>query len=161
MQQAFLKRSDIMTVYLMSTTDDPRVVTKTRTIITTVDAKPTENCTILNPRLILNYSSALAEVNYMYIPSFGRYYFIDNIIVNPGATLTLSGTVDVLTTYDNHIRNCEGTIIRSESIGKPTIYPDSKLPIEPNRYAVTSIVLQNSLNNVTAFSEPYLLIVRG
>ncbi len=150
-----------MQVRLLSTNDDPRVLSKSTTMIAEISAKPTENCSIINPKLILNYSAALAAANYMYIPDFQRYYFIDSLVLSPGSQLILSGTVDVLMTYDAQIRQCSASVVRSESIGKPTIFPDSKLPIEPGKFDVTSIVLPNSLNTVNVFSDQYLLIVRG
>lgn len=152
-----------LTVSLLSTSDDPRVVSKTTTAIAAVTAKPTEDCSVLYPRLILHYAGALVGVNYMYISDFGRYYFIDNIKILPGNQIEIAGSVDVLKTYDSAIRNCDATIVRSESIGKPTLFPDSKLPILPSQYSVTSIVLNNQVNNPGALvlQRRYVLIVRG
>lgn len=151
-----------MTVNLMTTTDDPRVVTKTTSLVVSLEAKPTENCRVLNPRLILNYRGSLINVNYMQIPDFGAYYYIDSIVVLPGGEIEISGTIDVLKTYDAYIRNCSATVIRSESIGKPTSIPDSKLPIIPNKFLATSIKIENTVNMVTPLlSNNYVLIVRG
>lgn len=151
-----------MTVDLLSTSDDPRTLDKTTTAIASLTAKPTENCSILSPRLIINYTAAASAANYMYIQDFGRYYFIDNITVSTGSELILSGSVDVLKTYSSEIKACEATVIRSESIGKPTIYPDSKLPIVPNKYDITSIVLPSSIPQPSLVSNTcFLLIVRG
>lgn len=150
-----------MNVVLLSTADDPRVVSKQVTAIASATAKPSENCSIINPRLILNYTGSLTNVNYMYIADFARYYFVDSIILSTGSQIVISGSIDVLKSFDTQIRSCSAAVIRSESVGKPTIIPDSKLPIEPNKYDITSIVLKNNLNTISVFSDQYLLIVRG
>lgn len=151
-----------MTINLMTTTDDPRVVTKATNLVVSLEAKPTENCSVLNPQLLLNYSGSLINVNYMQIPQFGSYYFVDNITVSPGGQIVINGSIDVLKTYDFYIRSCTATVIRSESIGKPTSIPDSKLPIIPNKFSATSIKIANTVNMITPLlSNNYVLIVRG
>lgn len=151
-----------MTVTIMSTADDPRVLDKTTTLISTVDAKPTENCSILSPRLILRHSDSLAAANYMYISDFGRYYFIDNITVRPGSEIVIAGSVDVLKTYAAQIRLCTGTVIRSESEGRPGVFPDSKLPIDPNRMELVSILFDKDPFKLDYTTDTmYLLQIRG
>lgn len=120
-----------MTVTLYNCTDDPRVVNKTLTSGTSVTATPMESCSIYTPRLILAYNSTLVNVNYMYISDFGRYYFITDISVNPGGQIEITGSVDVLKSFSAGIKAAKATIVRSESIGAPTMIPDSKLPINP------------------------------
>lgn len=129
-----------LTVTLMTTTDDPLVVTKTTTTIATVTGKPYENCSIGSPRIIINYAATLQAVNYMYIADFGRYYFVEPPVVIPGGEILISGSVDVLKTYDAALRACPATVIRSESIGAPTMIPDNKLPINPNKKELLTAV---------------------
>ena len=120
-----------MNVSLYNCTDDPRVVDKTLTSPISVTATPLQSCSIYTPRLILAYTDALKSVNYMYISDFNRFYFITNINVTPGGQIEITGSVDVLMSFRTAIRNCAATIVRSESIGAPTMIPDSKLPINP------------------------------
>ncbi len=129
-----------LTVTLMSTTDDPLVVTKTTTTIATVTGKPYENCSIGSPRVIINYAATLQAVNYMYIADFGRYYFVEPPVVIPGGEILISGNVDVLMSFDAAIRSCPATVIRSESVGAPTMIPDNKLPINPNKKELLTAV---------------------
>lgn len=133
-------------VQLLNTTDDPRKLDKTFTTIATVTATPTENCTILSPRLILNYTGTLTGVNYMYIPFLERYYFVNDITLSTAARIMISGSIDVLKTYSSQIKSCDGTVIRSESIGHPTEIPDSMLPIDPNRYEYKSILFSKGFS---------------
>lgn len=129
-----------LTVTLMTTTDDPLVVTKTTSTVATVTAKPYDNCSIGSPRIIINHSASLEAVNYMYIADWGRYYFVEPPVVIPGGEILISGNVDVLMSFDAAIRSCPATVIRSESVGAPTMIPDSKLPINPNKKELLTAV---------------------
>jgi len=133
-----------MNVTLYNCTDDPRVVNKTLTSGVSVTATPMESCSIYTPRLILAYVSTLVDVNYMYISDFGRYYFITDISVNPGGQIEIMGSVDVLKSFSAGIKAAKATIVRSESIGAPTMIPDDRLPINP-----TKKDLLTAVNNFT------------
>lgn len=153
-----------MTVTLYTCTDDPRKLDKTITAIgTAISAEPTDDCSIINPRLILTYNSNRLTCNYFYISDFSRYYFVTGMTVMPGGLIDLTGKIDVLKTYSASIKACDATIIRSESVSGPTQYPDNKLPILPNRFDVTSIPMGgNKLPQATILTPyNYLLQVRG
>lgn len=149
-------------VTILQTTDDPRVVDKTfTTVAASLECKPTEGCTVLNPRIILSYTSNISLANYMYILEFGRFYYIENVSVQPGKIAIISGSVDVLRTYSAAIKRCKGTILRSESVGAPTMYPDDKLPIIPGRKVITSSALPNTLHTVGIMKDQYVLVIRA
>lgn len=120
-----------MNVSLYSITADPRQVVKSLGTATVVVATPMQPCSIFTPHIILNYNSSLKNVNYMYISDFGRYYYITDISVTPGGQIEITGSVDVLMSFATGIKNATATIVRSESIGAPTMIPDNKLPINP------------------------------
>lgn len=122
-----------LTVQLLSTSDDPKTVTKTYTTIDTVTAVPTDSCSLLAPKLLIDNTAIIKDANYMYISEWGRYYFIGDPVFMTGKKIMIPGSVDVLMSWDSSIRNCEGCVLRSESIGRPTMIPDSKLPINPNK----------------------------
>lgn len=151
-----------MTVTLYKTSDDRRVVTKTLTsIASNVTIIPKEQLDILTPRIRLAWNSAYLAANYMYISDLGRYYFISDMLLNTGHNIDIIGNVDVLMTYASQIKALEATIIRSESVGAPTMYPDDKLPIIPNKKSVTSVVMPNSVHNNFPTATNYILTVRG
>lgn len=130
-----------MQVSLLSTTDDTRQLGKTfTTIASSVSVKPTERCSILYPRLILNYSSSYAAATHIYIPDFSRYYYIKDTILRTGSEIEVACQVDVLATYSLQIRDCDVAVIRSESIGSPTMLPDNKLPVNPNKKELLTAV---------------------
>ena len=151
----------MLNVAILRTYDDPRVLDKTVETIATRQCKPTEGCSILNPRLILGYTSDISMSNYMYISEWGRFYFIENVAVQPGNIAILSGSIDVLKTYAAAIRRCTATVVRSESVGAPTMYPDDKLPIIPGRKSITSSAMPNSLHGSGWLRDHYILTIKG
>lgn len=77
-----------------------------------------ETCDILNP--VINFDDAglgakIATVNYMYIPAFGRYYFINKIESISNNIWRIYGNVDVLETYKDAILNQTAVIARQEN----------------------------------------------
>lgn len=71
----------------------------------------------INPIVLLDKGKVdLTNINYMYIPEFGRKYFITNIVGEAGNRVSLYGHVDVLSTYDSAIRNCPFIGGRSTSL---------------------------------------------
>jgi hypothetical protein len=56
----------------------------------------------------------MASVNYMYIPSFSRYYFINNVISINNEICEVHAHVDVLSTYKDEIRAQRAVVSRQE-----------------------------------------------
>jgi len=131
-----------ITVRLLSSADDPRVLNKTFTTIATVTAQPTENCSLITPTIILAYNISLIGVTHFYVNEWQKYFFVTALSVSPGSKTILSGSVDFLTTYNDDIRQCMATVVRSESVGAPTMIPDNKLPINPNKKELKTAVYQ-------------------
>lgn len=106
-----------MDIYLYNTVDDDNVLNKTLTdelIISDVKLKNPVN--INNPILSLSskivYDDGYGEVltkdyNYAYIPTFERYYFIENITLQSNNINVLTLKVDVLKTYENEVLNSD------------------------------------------------------
>lgn len=158
-----------MTLNLYNTTDDPRVVNKTLTSIKTITGTPTEDISILAPTFIIDNDTSLVsvsmfDVNYLYCSELGRYYFV-TIDLLAGKQLRLKCTIDPLMSYVADLVNCQATVVRSESTGITAI-PDNKLPIDPNREEVLSILLDkdpfNVMESVNWMDDPcYLITVVG
>ncbi len=74
-----------------------------------------EDCSIIDPVIkIVGDVSSMASVNYMYIPSFSRYYFINNVISINNEICEVHAHVDVLSTYKDEIRAQRAVISRQE-----------------------------------------------
>lgn len=102
-----------MTIKFYNTNSDVKSVTKNLTYIdgTTV-ARNTADVDVINPVLIMKYKeSYLTNSNYMYIEEFKRYYFI-TVTVMTGGNVMIKGTVDVLMTADNAIRNNGACVVK-------------------------------------------------
>lgn len=74
-----------------------------------------EDCSIIDPVIkIVSDVSSMASVNYMYIASFGRYYFINNVISINNDICEVHAHVDVLSTYKDEIRAQRAVVSRQE-----------------------------------------------
>lgn len=71
-----------------------------------------DNCSILNPVIDVSSNSNLSGYNYMYIPEFDRYYFINDIASLHNNIWRISGHVDVLETYKTAILNNQAVVRR-------------------------------------------------
>lgn len=96
---------------------------------------------------------AVNTYNYMYIPLFGRYYYIDKCTWNAEQYFwVVTGTVDVLTTFAPDIMNTYDMIIRSDSLGDPSI--QDSLAVTKGRtsklvnYLDTGALLPNFTSNM-------------
>lgn len=107
-----------ISITLYKNVSDPRVLTKNIVALySEIPCDVIEPCDRLNPVIILDSSKVdLVDCNYMYIPEFGRYYFITSITGGRAAQKTLYAHVDVLMTYDQDIRNCPIIAARSTNI---------------------------------------------
>mgnify|MGYP003290994726 CR=1 FL=1 len=160
-----------MTLYLYNISADTRCLTKvnvgvTPAIKTAADIEPTEGVDVLTPSFILGYDSSYLSCNYLYCAELNRYYYITEMTIDTAQRIHVQCSVDVLQTYADSIKNCMATVVRSESVGHPTMYSDSKLPVYPTKKNVTSIVMQQvivPLNSQlsTADGDNYLLTVIG
>lgn len=132
-----------MDVIFYKCSDDPRSLNKTYTDEKRKTCTVYAECSILNPSILLRYDAGLIHHNYMYIPEWGRYYFVSSMSVATGKQMIVTGSVDVLQTYKDEIKNCPATCIRNEGVGRPTYIPDSSLPLYPDSDYVTSLSLGN------------------
>lgn len=81
-----------------------------------------ENCSILRPRIIIKSSSSIYNFDYMVISTFGRSYFIDDIISIGNDMWEIRAHVDVLETYATAIKANSAVIRRQEN--KYNLYLD-------------------------------------
>lgn len=78
-----------------------------------------DSTSILAPVLLLSTSDTdITSCNYMYIPAFNRYYFIDDIVSVHNNRWEISAHVDVLETYKNDILGNSAILENTEVNGK-------------------------------------------
>lgn len=110
-----------MDITLYRTKSEPNRLDKVLTDDMLISGMLTDACNALNPTIRLSYNAAIFNKNYAFIPVLGRYYYINNYVID-GDSILLSMHVDVLKTYQQDIKNSVAHINRSSS-GNPYI-PD-------------------------------------
>lgn len=96
--------------------DDYNKLNKTLSNKTELDIVLKERNNFINPNIILKNQIHNFSYNYCFIPSFNRYYFIENIEILSNNLILLSLKIDVLMTYKNDINNSFVTITESSEI---------------------------------------------
>ena len=74
-------------------------------------------------------SGDMADINYMFIPDFGKYYFLKSPTIERNGYTSYRAEEDVLMTYKDQIRQESGIILRQENEGNLYI-TDNTFPVE-------------------------------
>ena len=153
-----------MTITVYSCSDDFRVMDKTLTEVATLsNVEIYGSCSVLTPVLKLaNASSQLPQFNYVYIPNFGKYYHVTDIVTDSGGMVYIHCSVDVRYTWRDQIRNCPCNVLRNEGIGKPTMIIDQQLPVLQNTENIVSKRANGTVFNGDSVGDAfnYVLITR-
>lgn len=72
-------------------------------------------CSIVDPVIRIETSTNLRKCNYLRIPNFGRYYFVNDIIHVRNNIYEIHAHCDVLTSSGSALLNCLGVIRRQEN----------------------------------------------
>lgn len=118
-----------MTITFYKITDDKRQVSKTLNSTTKIkdsSGSMKTDCDIMDPVLEMSYDVALLTCNYMYIPEFNRYYFVNKIEVG-AQRMYITAHVDVLQTYASQIRNLYCVVARQEDENKSNLYLNDEI----------------------------------
>lgn len=137
-----------MTIILGNCTDEKNKIRKTFTPRYTYDnCKIKEPSSIINPTILIQADiSSLAGCNYMQIPAFKRYYYINNITSATNTTCSIVAHVDVLKSYENQILDCSGYVDRQEDIVS-VMLADTQRPQQVNPAISTVPFTRPSLAN--------------
>ena len=134
-----------MQVVLYVNKSDKRKLEKELIEVANIDCKIKDDCSILNPTLIIKIDSV--DYNYVYIPEFNRYYYIDDIITLNSRLKEISCSVDVRQSYREQLRNTSAIIARNERYY--------------NQYIPDNMIGADSRIEVTAKKFPYSLGVQS
>lgn len=127
---------------LMYNASDVNVLTKSTSILGTYTGTLKDKTSILSPVILLE-GTIPTNCNYMYISTFGRYYFIDDVVSVGNNVFQVSAHVDVLTTYASQIRGCTGIVARNQN--KWNLYIDDG----------TFKTYQNEINQIRVFPSGF------
>lgn len=115
-----------MEIQLFSMTSEKNRLGKTKTALATITGSLRNQCNILTPSIVIEYIPP-TSFNYFYIPEFSRYYFVTNITYITNSIVEISGSVDVLDSYEQQIRVNSGVIQRQENQYNLDLYDKSFL----------------------------------
>ncbi len=96
-----------------------------------------DDTSIINPVIRIKKSTPPPNnnYNYMYIPAFNRYYFIEDITNESVDFWTVRAKVDVLQTYQTDILNSKVVIDKTEEPNKANLYfDDGSFVTESRKY---------------------------
>ena len=122
-----------MEITFYNTSNDKRVVSKTLTSGTTLQCELYDECNIITPKLLIEFTTDIFSKNYCYIPTFGRYYFITNMKVDAGERIIIECGIDALYTYRNSIYSLDVTVVRNENFSDRCYLVDPMFTISPKR----------------------------
>jgi hypothetical protein len=147
-------------VKLYNNSSDNRVVHKSISQIgTDRTCQISDECNIVNPRILLDAPGTYLSANYMYIPSFGRYYYIRNMNILNGNQVEIEGHCDVLMSFWNSIKNSQCTAGRSSS--NYDDYIDDPMVTIKDTYRTESRRLSGEFTPTADGSNHYVLTIGG
>lgn len=112
-----------MDIKLYNNTSDYRSLNKAITEIKTISVRLKDNTDIMRPVIELDSANLPPTANYCYIPSFKRYYYINQQGIAIGRDLMLTLDIDVLMSWREYLlNNAVVTAARSSNL------PNKKLP---------------------------------
>lgn len=127
-----------MKVEFYTTNDNVKIINKTLKLNKTVNIIFHNNVSEQSPVIIMTKDNVSGS-NYVHIPDFNRYYFIDSIDKYKANLVIVNLSTDLLMTYQNEIINKEVLITATE---KPS-YLSTSLPTNHN------LISDKYISNVT------------
>ena len=140
-----------MEIKLYKNLSENNVICKTLTQIKSVEANLKNDVSIINPILVLNYTSNILDSNYCFIPKFDRYYFIDEIVPITGDRCIVKCRVDVLESFKEDIKSLTVILDKAQSIYKSNKYLDDGSFVVENKDFNTIYNFPNGFNEEGTF----------
>ena len=134
-----------MRVELYTNNSEVEKVVKNLTTLQSLEGTLREATSILNPTIKIEGLTDIDKINYMYIPDFGRYYFVNDIRSIRNNLYEVSAHVDVLMTYAEQIKQQKAVIRRQENVWN-TYLDDGTFKAYQNPLIVTKL-FPNGFNN--------------
>lgn len=125
----------------------------------TVNGALRDGANIVDPIILIETDTpaeVISLINYAYIPTFSRYYYVTNITSEVNGLWSLEMHCDVLMSYKDEIKAQKAIVSRQENI-RNMYLDDGSFMAYQNPYVFTKY-----FSNPTPFSaEEYVLIVAG
>lgn len=148
-----------MTINLYVNVSEKERVTKTLSLEKSFSGTLREQTSVIDPVISIESTDNLSGYNYMYIPDFGRYYYIRNVESVKNGLWRVTGHVDVLMSFKSQILQNSGVIERQENkwnlyLPDPDFQTSNKTQIQtkkfPKGFGNRSYILVISGNNPIA-----------
>ena len=120
-------------IRLYQNKSDDKVVSKSLTLIETLYGALREETNVLTPSILVETGSRPLNFNFVYIPNFGRSYYLMNTQLVRNGIYRLDLKVDVLDSYDSDIREQQGFISRNEFTYNDMLM-DDRYPYKPELF---------------------------
>lgn len=105
-----------MIITLGSNNQDRRIINKVFSSRASLSGSLKNSSSIVDPVIVVEYDPAtMSTFNYMYIPSFNRYYYITDVVVISNTIVEIHAHCDVLKSFASEILSSIGIITKSSS----------------------------------------------
>lgn len=141
-------------IVLMNNQEELNKISKTPSNVLTLSGTLKEETDIVNPEINVEYNGTLTNVNYMYISTFSRYYFITKIESVRTGLWRIYAHCDVLKTYANAILGTPAVVARNENAYN-IMLDDSMFKVQSN----PRLQIAKFPNKFTG--ESYILVMKG
>lgn len=131
--EPYVVLNETFDIHLYKNTAEPNRVDKTDylTDVLQLHGVLRDECSLISPSIIFE-SSAYIQFNYVYIPAFGRYYFVLGIDSVSKNLWRMRLNCDVLMSYKEMIWTLDAVIDRQEHVYNPMLN-DPNVPAQTNR----------------------------
>lgn len=125
-----------MTITLYKNTSEKERISKTLTGAISKTGTLRTDTSLIDPVITVTSTTNLSSYNYLYIPSFGRYYFITDITVVKNNLWQLTCHCDVLMSWKSQILQQQVVVDRQNTFYNLYL-PDTKFIVDARRRVQT------------------------
>lgn len=143
-------------IVLMTNSSPRNFMNKSVSTVTTVSGALRDECSLIKPVIEIELDSIPVNVNYMYIQTFGRYYFVGEPISVRTGLWRFICEVDPLMSFKNQLMLCQGIVRRGEQASLQNLMlDDGSFKVYSDPYIITK-------NFPSGFAGPsYVLAIAG
>lgn len=152
-----------MTIYLYKISDDKRKLTKNLGQAWQITGTMRSIIDVIDPVIQIEHTQTaqidITKYNYIYIPDFNRYYFINDISADTDKLWSIKCHVDVLMSFADELKTVN--VIASRNSNVINYYlNDSDVPL--NAYSnVATFIFDGGESFRTDIDTPYVLVAAG
>ena len=141
-------------IVFMNNQQELNKISKSPSTVMTLTGTLREETDIVDPVIVVEYDGTLTNTNYMHIPTFNRYYFINKIESVRTGLWRVYGHCDVLKTYSQGILGTKCVVARNQN--------EYNLYLNDAYFKVQSNPRLQIINFPNKFSgESYVLVMKG